>query len=150
LSCIKFFIGSEYRETCETSPLERSLLYIDRMTGIFSVTVGVDVRTMLTGRFEQLTVKPTIVNASTSEIIFENMFPSINNRPKTCIINLFPKNPHMPSWFFAIRMTHQLSIARHLMFQASHQRWARRQIHPALAVQYSLNGLLSLFLHAVN
>ena len=35
--------------------------------------------------------------------------------------SLFPKYPHMPARLFAVRMTHQLGIARHFMLESPHE-----------------------------
>lgn len=57
---------------------------------------------------------------------------------------LLSEYPHMPARFFAIGVTHQLRVARHLMLEASHERGARGQIHPTLAVEHGGDGLLRL------
>ena len=56
----------------------------------------------------------------------------------------------MPSRLFSIGMADQLGLPRHLMFQAPHQGWPRRQVHPALTVQHGGDRLLGLLLHPVD
>ena len=57
---------------------------------------------------------------------------------------LFPEDPHVPSRLLAVRVAHQLGLAGHLVLQPTHQRGARRQIHPAFAIKHGLNGSLGL------
>ncbi len=55
----------------------------------------------------------------------------------------------MPSWFFSIGMRNQLGIARHFVLESSHEGGAWGQVHPALAIEDSGDGLLGLVAHII-